>query len=232
VPGIALPKLNPSELWRRNHPWAPTYAFLLGHPRLSVPGARLVMQTDLNHLYGAIEEIGALPARSAVLDMPCGGGVALRGVRPGQGIRYVAADIAPPMLERTRKEAERLGLSDQVETREADIEDLPYADGEFDLVVSFTGLHCVPDPHAATLELSRVTKPGGRISGSLLLPDVPLHRRYFLAIGRASGLLGPSATQEQVVTWLEEAGFADIGFVRSGDLGYFQGTKRQEPRAE
>ncbi len=220
-----VPKLNPSDIWRRNHPWAPTYAFLLNHPALSIPGARVIMGTNLRLLYDAAEAIGELPAGSAVLDMPCGGGIALRGVAPGQGLRYVAADIAPPMLERTRKEAARLGVSDQVETREADIGALPFADGEFDLVVSFTGLHCVPDPHGATLELARVTRPGGQISGSLFLADVPLRRRYFQAIGRASGLVGPSATQDEVVTWLGEAGFAEIEFVRSGDLGYFTGTR-------
>jgi len=183
------------------------------------------MRTDLGLLYEATERIGEWPAGSFVLDMPCGGGVALRGVKPGQGLRYVAADIAPPMLERTLREAERLGLADQVETREADIGALPFADAEFDLVVSFTGLHCVPDPHGATLELGRVTKPGGAITGSLFLADVPLRRRYFLALGRASGLLGPSASSDEVVTWLKEAGFDDVGFVRSGDLGYFTGTK-------
>ena len=52
-------------------------------------------------LYAAAAEIGTLPAGSRVLDVPCGGGVALRGLVPGQGIEYVAADIAPTMLERT-----------------------------------------------------------------------------------------------------------------------------------
>ncbi|MDQ3573049.1 MAG: class I SAM-dependent methyltransferase [Actinomycetota bacterium] len=183
------------------------------------------MRTDLNLLYAATERIGELPTGSSVLDVPCGGGVALRGVKPGQGLRYVAADIAPPMLERTQRQAERLGLTDQVETRAADIGALPFADGEFDLVVSFTGLHCVPDPHGATLELGRVTRPGGEITGSLFLADVPLRRRYFLALGRASGLVGPSATSDEVVTWLGEAAFERVGFVRSGDLGYFTGTK-------
>src|SRR5258708_35740665 len=98
------------------------------------------MGSDLGLLYRAAAEIGGLPAGAAVLDSPCGGGVALRGLRAGQQVRYVAADIAPEMLERTRGRAARLGL-DQVETVAADVEALPFADGEFDLAVSFTGLH-------------------------------------------------------------------------------------------
>ena len=64
-------KVNPSELWRRNHPWAPLYAFTLGRPPLAVAGGRLLMNTDLRLLYRAIDEIGQLPGGSAVLDVPC-----------------------------------------------------------------------------------------------------------------------------------------------------------------
>ena len=38
-------------------------------------------------------------------------------------------------------------VDDQVEPVIADVHNLQFGDGEFDLVVSFTGLHCFPDPH-------------------------------------------------------------------------------------
>lgn len=216
--------INPSEVWRRNHPWASIYAFSLARPPIAIAGARLFMNTDMRHLYRAIDAIGEMPDGSAILDVPCGGGVALRGLRPGQAVRYVAADIAPAMLERTGAEAKRLGLG-QVELMEADIGKLPFADGEFDLTVSFTGLHCFPDPHAAVGELARVTKSGGRLSGSLVLADAGLRYRPMLVGGRAAGLMGPSASLGQVRTWLPEAGFRDVALVRSGPMGYFTATR-------
>ncbi len=116
-----------------------------------------------------------------MLDVPCGGGVALRGLRPGQGVRYVAADISRTMLDRTMAAATRRQVAAQVEPVLADVGALPFADAEFDLVVSFTGLHCFPDPHQAVREMGRVLTPGGVLTGSALLqrhrgalrPDAP-----------------------------------------------------------
>ena len=181
------------------------------------------MNTDMRLLYRAIDEIGMLPAGSAVLDVPCGGGVALRGISPGQGIRYVASDIAEAMLERTADVAERLGVD--VELRQADIAALPFADGEFDLVVSFTGLHCFPEPRAAVVEIARVTRSGGRVSGSFVMANPARVYTPVLAVGRAAGLLGPSCTVDDVRAWLGETGFGGIEVTTSGPMAYFHASK-------
>src|SRR5687767_2009087 len=113
-----------ANAWRANHPWATVYDFIVERAGLGGVLWRVGMGSDLSKLYRAAEEIGRLPDGSAVLDIPCGGGVALRGVRPGQDIRYVAADIAPAMLERTREVARKRGV--EVELREADAGALPF----------------------------------------------------------------------------------------------------------
>jgi ubiquinone/menaquinone biosynthesis C-methylase UbiE len=216
--------------WSEDPLWATFYDWSVEHRRAGGALWRLGIGSDLGRLYAAAAEIGRQPAGSAVLDIPCGGGVALRGLRPGQGVRYVAADIAPAMLERTMSAARARGVADQVETRVADVGDLPFEDGEFDLVVSFTGLHCFPDPHRAVLEMGRVTHEGGVLTGSALL-NAPLLSRGGLRtlpvrrIGRFSGLLGPSATKAEVRRWLAEAGFAEITLEMSGAIGYFRGVK-------
>lgn len=216
--------------WSEDPLWASFYDWSVEHPRAGGAVWRLGIGSDLDLLYRAAAEIGRQTAGSAVLDVPCGGGVALRGLRPGQGIRYVAADIAQAMLDRTMDAAAERGLSDQVEPAIADVGDLPFADGEFDQVVSFTGLHCFPDPHLAVLEMGRVTHAGGVLTGSALL-NTPLNSSAGLRtlpirkIGRLSGLLGPSATQSEVLDWMVEAGFVDVTLKMSGAIGYFRGTK-------
>jgi ubiquinone/menaquinone biosynthesis C-methylase UbiE len=211
--------------WSEDPLWASFYDWSVEHPRAGGAFWRLGMGSDLRRLYAAAAEIGRRPAGSAVLDMPCGGGVALRGLRPGQGLRYVAADISPTMLERTMAAAREREVADQVEPRIADVGALPFHDGEFDLVVSFTGLHCFPDPHRAVLELGRVARPGGVLTGSALLSDTGVRTLPIRRIGRLSGLLGPSATKDQVQRWLAEAGFGDITLEMSGAIGYFRGVK-------
>ena len=98
-------------------------------------------------------------------------------------------------------------------------------DGEFDLVVSFTGLHCFPDPHLAVLEMARVLHPGGVLTGSALLTDTGLRYLPVRQVGRLAGLLGPGASSTDVRAWLAEAGFEDITLDLSGAIGYFRGRK-------
>lgn len=212
--------------WSDDPLWASFYDWAVEHPGVGGAFWRLGIGSDLRLLYAAADEIGRLPAGSAVLDVPCGGGVALRGLRPGQGIRYVAADIAPAMLDRTVDAAVERGVADQVKPRSADVGALPFADGEFDLVVTFTGLHCFPDPHLAVREIGRVTRPGGVITGSALLNDTgDLRADALRRIGRLAGLVGPSATRDEVRAWLTEAGFTDLTLETSGGIAYFRGAK-------
>jgi ubiquinone/menaquinone biosynthesis C-methylase UbiE len=213
--------------WHDDPLWASFYDWSVEHPRAGGAFWKLGIGSDLSRLYDAAAEIGRQPAGSAVLDVPCGGGVALRALRRGQGVRYIAADIAQSMLDRTMAAARERGVADQVEPRIADVGALPFDDAEFDLVVSFTGLHCFPDPHLAVLELGRVTRPGGVLTGSALLNTSPWSRGGLRTlplrpVGRLSGLLGPSATAVEVRRWLAEAGFTDITLEMSGAMGYFR----------
>ncbi|WP_051898635.1 class I SAM-dependent methyltransferase [Sciscionella sediminilitoris] len=217
--------MNVSEVWRLNHPWAMVYSFGIDRPWLAKPTARMAFGSDIGLLYAATEAIGELPAGSAVLDVPCGSGVALRGLRRDQGIRYVAADIAPAMLERTKRTAQRHGVTDQVHTQACDVARMPFADGEFDLCVSLTGLHCFPDPGAAVAEIARVLRPGGALRASWFRTDAGARYRPQEVLGHALGLLGPSASTTQVREWLDECGFTDVRLRVSGALAYVTATK-------
>src|SRR4051812_47698331 len=180
--------------WSDDPLWASFYNWSVEHPRAGGAVWKLGIGSDLGLLYNAAAEIGRQPAGSSVLDVPVGGGVALRGLRPGQGIRYVAADIAQAMLDRTMRVAQERHVAAQVEPVLADVASLPFDEGEFDLVVSFTGLHCFPDPHRAVLEMARVLHAGGVLTGSALLSDTGLRYLPVRQAGRLAGLLGPGAS--------------------------------------
>jgi ubiquinone/menaquinone biosynthesis C-methylase UbiE len=96
-----------------------------------------------------------------VLDVACGSGNgAISAARRSWG-GVVGADYVPALLERGRERAaaERL----DVEFVEADAQDLPFGDGEFDVTMSIFGAMFAPDQPKTAAELLRVTKPGGRI---------------------------------------------------------------------
>jgi SAM-dependent methyltransferase len=210
--------------WARDHPWA-TGLRLDGRARRVGHGlARVGGGTDFGLLYAAAGEIGELPDGATVLDVPCGGGVALRGVRPGQELRYVAVDIAEAMLERTRRAAARRGVAG-VETLQADVGALPVPDGVADLTVSFTGLHCFPDPRQALAELARCTRPGGRLTGapSSTTRACATCRRCWPAARWASS--GPGLTEAALHLWLAGVGFVELEVRRSGALAYFRARR-------
>lgn len=210
--------------WSDDPLWGHFYDWTVEHPRVGGAIWRAGIGSDLSRLYAAAAEIATLPAGSRVLDVPCGGGVALRGVRKAQGIRYVAADISELMLQRTLDAAVERGVEDQVEPAITDVHQMQFADAEFDMVVSFTGLHCFPDPHRALLEMGRVTRPGGVLTGSTLVKDNPLSRPLH-RVGQTAGLLGPGVYEREIHAWASEAGYEDITVTASGFMAYFRAVR-------
>ena len=219
---MRFPGLGP---WSDDPLWAGFYDWTVEHPGAGGLLWQVGIGSDLHRLYDAAAEIGRQPAGARILDVPCGGGVALRGLRHRQGVEYVATDIAPTMLDRTLAAARRRGVADQVTTEVADVGALPFPDASFDLVVSFTGLHCFPDPARAVAEMVRVLRPGGVLTGSALLNDSGLRHAPVRMAGRAAGLLGPGCTGEQVVSWLTAHGMDGVTLGTSGAIGYFRGVR-------
>lgn len=215
--------------WDEDPLWARFYPLMVEHPALGKPLWRLGLGSDITRLYAAAREIAGLPDGARVLDVPVGGGVALRGLRPGAHVDYVAADISQAMLDRALDVARRRGVAEQVTTAIADVGALPFEDGSFDLVVSLTGLHVFPDPHRAIREMVRVLKPGAAITGSSLFTGDfrGLAKRYELvhAAGRRAQILGPMCSADDARRWLEEAGAIAVRIEMSGAMGYFRATK-------
>jgi SAM-dependent methyltransferase len=96
-----------------------------------------------------------------VLDVACGtGNVALPLARAGAVVTGV--DIAPNLLVQARERAVAEGLA--VKFDEGDAEQLPYADGSFDAVVTMFGAMFAPRPEVVAAELARVLRPGGLLA--------------------------------------------------------------------
>ncbi len=211
--------------WSEDPLWSYVYPWLVEHERVGGAAWRLGTGSDLALLHEAAAEIGTLPAGARVLDVPTGSGVALRGLRPGQGLDLVAADISTTMLGRAGATASRLGVADQVTPVVADVGDLPFDDHTFDLVVSFAGLHCFPDPRRAIAEMVRVLAPGGVVTGSSLFTDTGVRYASLRRTGARLGILGPMCTSGEARTWLREAGCSDVELSLHGGLGYFRAVR-------
>jgi SAM-dependent methyltransferase len=199
------------------------YDFAVEREWLAMPAGLALWGTDTRMLYDSIRTLGELPDGSAVLDVPCGGGVALRGLRRGQSVRYVAADLSTDMLARARARAAALGRDD-IEFVEADIERMPFDDNEFDLCVSYNGLHCLPDPAAAVREIARCLKPGGRLLGDSVVRGAGSRQDLAITVFRRAGAFGVGGTVDELRCWLADASLRVDRLECSGAVAHFTAT--------
>jgi SAM-dependent methyltransferase len=185
------------------------YEFYIERPRLSRAIGRCLWGVDVAGMYASMEIIGRQADGSTIVDVPCGGGLALRALVPAQDVRYVAIDIDPAMLARTRSKATARGLR-AVETVEADMRRLPLPDAGVDLLCTYSGLHMINDPETAISEFARVLKPGGQLVGSSFVATGSRRTRLLFAAGARRGLAVPPADGATIVRWLEAAGLTAI----------------------
>jgi ubiquinone/menaquinone biosynthesis C-methylase UbiE len=198
--------------WRHSRVNAAVYDFWVEHEWLAVPAGRLGWGTDVRMFYDDVARLGDLPEDTVVLDVPCGGGVAFRGLRTD--LRYVAADLSPTMLGRARAEAGRRGA--KVRFAQVSVDRLPFADGSFDVCVTYNGLHCFPDPGAALAEMTRVLRPGGQLRGTTLVTGAGRRQDAVIAAFRRAGSFGTVGTVAQLRRWLADAGLPDAEVTASG----------------
>ncbi|MCV7105488.1 methyltransferase domain-containing protein [Mycolicibacterium chitae] len=96
-----------------------------------------------------------------VLDVAAGtGNAALAAAAAGADV--TATDLVPELLESGEQRAAAQGL--ELTWKAANAEALPFADGEFDIVMSCIGVMFAPHHQRAAAELVRVCRPGGTIA--------------------------------------------------------------------
>jgi ubiquinone/menaquinone biosynthesis C-methylase UbiE len=106
-----------------------------------------------------------------VLEVGCGMGcMAMNWAQ--HGALVTAVDLNPVAIQQTRKRFEVYGL--QGDIREADGEQLPFADDTFDYAYSWGVLHHSPDTKTSVEHVLRVVKPGAEVGVMLY------HRESFL----------------------------------------------------
>lgn len=107
-----------------------------------------------------VERLSLVPGQR-VLDAACGtGNLTIPAARTGA--RVTGFDLVPAMLEATAAWAEREGLG--IRLAQGTVEELPYTHSHFDVVLSMFGLMFAPRPERVVSELTRVTRPGGRVA--------------------------------------------------------------------
>jgi ubiquinone/menaquinone biosynthesis C-methylase UbiE len=160
--------------------------------------------------------LDAVDARTGIkaLDLCCGQGNVSEALLR-RGCEVVGIDFSPAMLAFAR------GRASNATFIEADAQDLPFDDAEFDVVVSNLGVCHVPDQPRALAQARRVLRPAGKFAMTVWCgPDTS---PCFAAVYRAIKVHGHSdvsipagpdfhqfASRDQAVKLLLDAGFSNI----------------------
>jgi ubiquinone/menaquinone biosynthesis C-methylase UbiE len=108
-------------------------------------------------LAARLDELLPLQGTEAVVDVGAGTGAFAFAVAP-RAKRVVAVEVDEAAAARARADAPA-----NCEVVVADGEHLPFDDFSFDVAASVRTLHHTPRPELLVAELTRVTRPGGRI---------------------------------------------------------------------
>ena len=131
-----------------------------------------------------LQRLGRLLAahpQARVLDLGCGAGHA-SFTAAAQVSQVVAYDLSAQMLAVVAQAAQERGLSN-IQTQQGVAESLPFADGDFDLVISRYSAHHWHDVGQALREVKRVLKPGGKaILMDVVSPGHPLLDIYLQTV--------------------------------------------------
>jgi len=166
-------------------------------------GDYAVIGTTLQIVGETLGEAVDIAAGERVLDVAAGNGNAsLAAAR--RGAEVTASDYVPALLEGTRARAAAEGLTNT--TREADAEQLPFADASFDAVLSVFGVMFTPNQERAAAELARVCRPGGRIGVANWTPDGFIGQ-MFKIVGRYAP---PPAGVRPPLEWGSEARIKEL----------------------
>jgi SAM-dependent methyltransferase len=201
--------------------FGPLYASYISRPPLARLIGRIVWGGDVRPLYGSMRRIAEVPPGGLIVDAPCGGGVAFRGLSPKHDVRYVAVDLSARMLEIARVEADRRALR-QIEFVHADATAIPVESGTADLFLSLFGLHCFPEPGVAIREVARCLRPGGQVEGGMIASGPS--RRQRLLVRSGHGGFGSGGTVNDLRRWLGDAGLEAVRVAESGCFAYFSAT--------
>jgi len=135
-----------------------------------------VVRRLMSRFEGTLDELFASAAPRSVLDVGCGEGVltAQWADRLGDG-RIVGIDLDDEKLRAEWATRER----DNLEYRVMAAENLPFADGEFEMAAAIEVLEHVPDPEHTVAEMARVASRHLLVS----VPREPLWRGLNMARG-------------------------------------------------
>ena len=160
---------------------------------------------------GNPKAIANLQAGETVVDLGSGGGfdcfLASREVKDSGHVSGI--DMTPAMLSKARQNADSAGFNN-VEFRLGEIENLPVADNDVDVIISNCVINLSPDKGRVFTESFRILKPGGRLAISDVVASCELPTEIKNDLELHSACVAGASVISDLERYMKEAGFENI----------------------
>jgi SAM-dependent methyltransferase len=151
--------------------------------------------------------------------------------------RVLAVDAAVSMLDLARYNVEIANLTHRVQLAHADAKQLPFREGMFDVVMSNSILHHIPQPLEVLREAIRVTRPGGWLFfRDLLRPPNPEALQQLVATYAAqanphqrqmfANSLHAALTLDEIRTLVQQLGYEPQAVRQTSDRHWTWAARR------
>jgi arsenite methyltransferase len=191
----------------------------LGYPRElldAVPSEALASFAGVGyHL-----DLAALAPGEAVLDLGSGSGtdVFCAARQVGGSGRVVGVDFTHDQLAKAARLRDRDGFG-QVSFVQTSIDDLPFDDETFDVVISNGVINLSVVKSRVFTEAARVLRPGGRLAVADIVSGKPLKERTRRNVELWAACIAGAIPRSSYVETIEAAGF-EVGQVRRNDYRF------------
>jgi arsenite methyltransferase len=165
-------------------------------------------------------DLAALQPGDSVLDLGCGSGTDIfcAAVRVGQQGRVVGVDFTDEQLAKAARLRYEGGFS-QVELVESHIEDLPFEDASFDVVISNGVINLSLLKGMVFAEAARVLRPGGLLAITDIVSGRPLKERTRRNVELWAACIAGAIPQANYLYAIEQQGL-EIQQVRKNDYRF------------
>lgn len=175
-------------------------------------------------------DLAAAPEASN-LGLGCGNPLAIASLQPGQTVldlgsgagfdcflaagavgpsgRVIGVDMTHEMLAKARANAKKDGF-DNVEFRLGEIEALPVADANIDVIISNCVINLSPEKQRVFQEAFRVLKPGGRLAIADIVATAPLPEEVKGDWAAYTGCMAGASQVTDLEKMLAAAGFETV----------------------
>lgn len=207
--------------------WGRFYDLNIKRRRFAVRAARPFSGASAHvarRMYALMDEGITCEAGQTVIDVPCGGGVVLQGASSRLRGEYVGIDLSVKQLRRANRLVRRQQLAPVATLLRSDALSLPFDDASVDRILTFNGLHLIPNRAHVLAEFRRCLKPGGELLGSTLVEDQRRFARLIHPLFFCTRIV-PSVTIGEWNDLMRDAGFVAYDHEVSGPLVAFRACR-------